>query len=160
MSSTVHNPRKVLMIEDNVDDEHLALRAFSHCEVPVEVNIVHDGLEVLRLLGLSGVNEPFLNDLPDLVLCDLKLPVVKGDEVLERVRKEPRLDQVPFVMFSSSDETSDVERCMSLGATAYCVKPIDYRQFITCIQEVLQTYLPGYADASEPSCLVASAQVL
>jgi two-component system response regulator len=161
MSGLSGSAKRVLLVEDNVDDERLALRAFQFCKLPVEVDVAHDGIEVLKVLGLADSDghpqEAQTKQIPDLVLCDLKLPLVKGDEVLAQVRSEPSLADLPFVMFSSSDEKEDVERCMALGATAYCVKPIDYRLFIDCIEDVVRNYLPDFASGPEPSCLAASA---
>ena len=122
MSSETYEPATVLLIEDTLDDERLALRALQRLDPPLLVKVARDGQAALRALGLDGTTRRR----PDLVLCDLKLPKVNGDEVLRLARAEESLQGVPFVMFSSSDEPTDVARCTEYGASEYATKPVDF----------------------------------
>lgn len=129
-------------MEDSVDDERIAVRALRRVLPPVEIHVARDGQEALDALGLgSAPGEPA----PDLVLCDLKLPKISGDEVLRRFRADLRLKNVPFVVFSSSDEPSDVARCESYGASEYAVKPVDFTEYGDRLAGLVRRHLPAFA---------------
>jgi CheY-like chemotaxis protein len=135
---------KVLLVEDNGDDERLALRAFKRCGVPVEVTVARDGIQALSLLGLdsSPANDsaPSERFVPNLIVCDLKMPMISGDEFISRVRISDALPDVQCVVFSSSDDQHDVDHCMAKGADGYIVKPIDYTEYLTCISGMVKKF--------------------
>lgn len=115
----------VLVVEDLPDDEAMTLRALRRCGRPLSTRVAHDGVEASAMLGLSG-GEPWT---PDLVLCDLKMPRMSGDELLREARADARLAEVPFVVLSSSSEPADEARCLGLGASEYAVKPIGFEEY-------------------------------
>lgn len=135
----VHGIKQVLLVEDNPDEERLALRALSSAGVPLEVVVLRDGHEALRHLewleSEDGVKDPAL------VLLDLKLPKVGGIEVLRRLRENARFKNIPVVVCSSSDEESDVTTSMSLGANEYLRKSVDYAEFSESIKRVADVWL-------------------
>ncbi|RYG47022.1 response regulator [bacterium] len=153
----IHEPLTVLLIEDNRDDEQLALRALRTCGLPLFVRVARDGEAALRALGLEGEPDERRYSVPDLVISDLKMPKVNGDEVLRRARGEERLREVPYVVFSSSDEEDDVRRCLECGATAYCVKPVDFQVFLRCATEIARHWLPSGGSAQKPFCILGPA---
>jgi two-component system response regulator len=127
----------VLHVEDNVDDEMLVKRAFRH-DVPANrILAAHDGKEASEYLFegklLAGLNE---HRLPDLILLDLKLPILGGIELLERIRSTPSTMRIPVVVLSSSDEARDVERCYELGANSYVAKPVDFDKFLATVKRI------------------------
>ncbi len=134
----IHEPATILLVEDTLDDERLALRALQRVEAPLMVKVARDGQAALHALGLEGDRS---RRTPDLVLCDLKLPKVGGDEVLRRVRADERLSGVPFVVFSSSDEPADVARCSGYGASEYAVKPVDYTAYGERVRRIVERHL-------------------
>lgn len=142
MTATLH-VATVLLVEDSPDDERLAVRTLRRLLPPVGVAVARDGQEALDALGLDGQEAPSV--VPDLVLCDLKMPKLSGDEVLRRVRADARLGDVPFVVFTSSDEPTDVARCQALGATEYAVKPVDYEAYGERVAQIVGRHLPAYA---------------
>ncbi|AIE84285.1 response regulator [Fimbriimonas ginsengisoli] len=135
----IHEPATLILIEDTPDDEQLALRALRQLGVPLMVKVARDGEAGVKLLGLDDANAD--GPVPDLVLCDLKLPKLSGDEILRRARASERLKDVPFVIFSSSDETSDIDRCKALGATDYVPKPVDYELYQESVREITTSHL-------------------
>jgi two-component system, response regulator len=114
--------KRILLVEDNPDDEELTLRALKKNGITQEVVVARDGVQALDFLFGTA-------ELPQLVLLDLKLPKIDGLGVLERVRADPRTKHVPIVVLTSSKEESDVRRAYALGANSYVRKPVDFEKF-------------------------------
>jgi len=132
--------KTILLVEDNQDDEELALLAFEESRVSNEIVVVRDGQEAIDyLFGTPANNERDARPLPQLILLDLKLPKVSGLDVLKRVRVEPRTRRLPVVILTSSREDEDLIRSYDLGANSYVRKPIEFAQFAEAIKQ-LQMY--------------------
>jgi len=137
---------RILLVEDNPDDELLALRALRKCGEQHEVHVARDGAEALRYLEEQEEG-------PELILLDLKLPRLDGLEVLARLRADDRTRHIPVVVMTTSTEEKDVIASYRLGANSYIRKPVDFDQFYSTIQQVCQywfylnelpsRYLPG-----------------
>lgn len=122
----------ILLVEDNPDDELLAMRALKKNNILNEVRVAHDGAEALEYLeGLSGDEA-----LPELILLDLQLPKVSGLEVLKAIRENPRTQLLPVVILTSSDEEQDLMTSYQLGANSYIRKPVDFSQFVEAVQQL------------------------
>jgi two-component system, response regulator len=132
--------KTILLIEDNQDDEELALLAFDHSRIANEIVVVRDGQEALDYLFGTPVNDGRdAHVLPQLILLDLKLPKVSGLDVLKRLRADPRTRRLPVVILTSSREDEDVLRSYDLGANSYVRKPVEFAQFAEAIKQ-LQMY--------------------
>jgi two-component system response regulator len=125
-------PKTILLVEDNADDEQLTLRAMRQSDVPNIIRVARDGAEALDQLFGSGAK----SRLPDLVLLDLKLPKVSGLEVLHRIRSEPSTRALPIVVLTSSDEEKDIIESYNLGANSYIRKPVDFDEFIDAVRQL------------------------
>ena len=137
----------ILLVEDNVNDADLATRALTTDEAHVEVVVARDGAEALDRLHSRGEFHLSAREKPILVLLDLKMPRVDGFEVLEEIKADPHLKQIPVVIFTSSREERDVVRCYQLGANAYVVKPAGFKQLFETVQEILRFWI----NINEPS---------
>lgn len=122
--------KRILLVEDNRDDETLTLRALDRAKVANEVDVVRDGAEALEYLFDSD------RALPQVVLLDLKLPKIDGLEVLRRVRSTARTKYVPVVILTSSDEEKDLIEGYRLGANSYVQKPVDFTEFADAVQRL------------------------
>jgi CheY-like chemotaxis protein len=131
--------QQVLLVEDNPDEERLALRALRSTGIPLEIVVLRDGHEALRHIENLETDAAAKN--PALVLLDLKLPKIGGIEVLRRFREIASLKHIPVVVCSSSDEESDVASSMALGATEYLRKSVDYAEFSDSIRRVADAWL-------------------
>jgi len=134
--------RPILLIEDNPDDEALALRAFGKNAVTNPVIVVRDGVEAIDYLfgadaeGLSG-----RNPMPVVILLDLKLPRIDGLEVLRRIRADESTALLPVVVLTTSSEPRDIQQAYQLGANSYIRKPVDYQDFMKSVNAILHYWL-------------------
>lgn len=120
---------EILLVEDNPNDELLALHAFKRHNLANKVHVVRDGREALEFIFCTGhyANRSFEN--PRVILLDKKLPLVDGMEVLRQIRADPRTRRVPVVMLTSSAEERDIVESYELGVNSYIVKPVNFEQF-------------------------------
>src|SRR5258706_182630 len=111
--------KKIVLVEDNADDEVLTLRALKDGNIVNEIVVARDGVEALDyLLGTGKYAGRDPRDLPEVVLLDLKLPKVDGLEVLRRIRADDRTKPLPVVILTSSKEEADIINGYSLGCNS------------------------------------------
>jgi two-component system response regulator len=123
--------KHIVLVEDNPDDAALTLRAFRKSSLQADVRVFQDGIEALAYLQGSGLTAQ-----PDVILLDLKLPLLDGLEVLARLRAHPETRLVPVVMLTTSQEQDDLVRSYTLGANSYIRKPVDFNRFVEVIQAI------------------------
>jgi len=129
-------PAEILLVEDNRGDVLLASRAFRDGQIENHLNIATSAEEALQVLRREG--EYAGRRLPDIVLLDLGLPRMSGRDLLEIVKADEGLRQIPVVVLSSSNAEQDIARSYDLHASAYVVKPIDldkFRDVVTTIEQ-------------------------
>ena len=127
----------ILLVEDNPDDVALTERALKKNNIINTVVVAHDGQEALDFLTGTGVFEGAATDeLPEVVLLDLKLPKVNGLEVLRAIRSDERTHRLPVVILTSSVEERDIVSSYDLGANSYIRKPVDFDQFVEAVREL------------------------
>jgi CheY-like chemotaxis protein len=131
------NNKVILLVEDNPDDEALAIRALKRHHIGNEIVVAHDGVEALDYLFGTGMyaGRDIANK-PSVVLLDLKLPRVDGLEVLRRLRDDQRTRFLPVVVLTTSSEEMDVLNSYSLGCNSYICKPVDFVQFSEAIRQL------------------------
>lgn len=122
--------KTILMVEDNLQDEKLMLRALRKVNLANQVDVVRDGQQALDYLFREG---EFAgregDDLPAIVLLDISLPRVSGLEVLKMLRDDPRTHLQPVVILTSSDEERDRLASYEDGANSFVRKPLDFTEF-------------------------------
>ena len=123
------NSVEILLVEDNPNDEMLALHAFKKHNLANKVHVVRDGAEALEFIFCTGAyaERPYEN--PRLILLDKKLPLVDGLDVLRQIRANPRTRLIPVVMLTSSAESRDIIESYELGVNSYIIKPVNFEQF-------------------------------
>lgn len=127
----------ILLVEDNAFDEELTLRALKRGMIANRIDVTRDGAEALDYLFARGAHSARLGQpLPQLVLLDLNLPRIGGLEVLRAIRGEPRTRILPVVVLTSSKEDRDIARAYDLGVNSYVVKPVDFTQFASSVQQL------------------------
>jgi two-component system, response regulator len=123
-------PKIILLVEDNPSDIALTQRALAKSRIANEIVVAEDGQEALDYLAQN------VNELPALVLLDLKLPRVDGLEVLRQIRANARTSRLPVVILTTSQEEQDIAQGYDLGANSYIRKPVDFGQFTQSIEEL------------------------
>lgn len=127
----------ILLVEDNPDDEALTLRALRKSNILNKVVVAHDGVEALDYLFCTGsYTNRGADEMPEVVLLDLKLPKIDGLEVLKRLRAENTTKFLPVVILTSSKEEKDLINGYKFGANSYIRKPVDFDQFVEAIQQL------------------------
>jgi CheY-like chemotaxis protein len=129
--------KTILLVEDNPDDEALAIRALKRHHIGNQIVVAHDGVEALDyLFGTGQYAGRNLGLKPTVVLLDLKLPRVDGLEVLRRLREDERTKLLPVVVLTTSSEEQDILDSYSLGCNSYIRKPVDFVQFSEAIRQL------------------------
>ena len=134
--STTHAV-EILLVEDNPDDLELALRALQNANLANRIHVARDGVEALDFIFCQGPHAARqIEDVPKVVLLDLKLPRVDGLEVLQRLKADARTKSIPVVVLTSSKEQRDVVESYKLGVNSYIQKPVDFEQFNQTIRQM------------------------
>ena len=129
--------KTILLVEDNPSDIGLTKRALAKSHIVNELTVAEDGQEALDYLFATGKYAGRnANDLPALVLLDLKLPKMDGLEVLRQIRADPRTSRVPVVILTSSKEEQDLAKSYDLKANSYILKPVDFTQFLQYVEQM------------------------
>jgi two-component system, response regulator len=132
----------ILLIEDNPADAALTIRAFKKTDVGHQIVLVKDGVEALDFLNGTGEYAGIhANELPKVILLDLKLPRLNGIEVLERIRSNPRTRLMPVVVLTSSNEDNDIIDSYKHGANSYIRKTVDFHQFTRLAWQIADYWL-------------------
>ena len=132
-----HKSKVILLVEDNPDDEALTLRALKKNNILNEVVVARDGAEALDYLFGTGAHAGRdLDNPPQIVLLDLKLPKIDGLEVLRQIRANARTRLQPVVILTTSNEDRDVIGSYELGANSYIRKPVDFEQFMEAVRHL------------------------
>jgi CheY-like chemotaxis protein len=129
--------KSILLVEDNPDDEALALRALKRHHIGNEIIVTRDGVEALDYLyGTGTYAGRDISIKPTVVLLDLKLPRLDGIEVLRGIRADERTKLLPVVVLTTSSEEQDMLDSYSLGCNSYIRKPVDFIQFSEAIRQL------------------------
>jgi two-component system, response regulator len=127
---------EILLVEDDPNDAELTLMSLRRERLANKVVIVRDGAEALDFLFCRGeyASRTFEN-LPRLVLLDLKLPRVSGHDVLKAIKADERTRTIPVVVLTSSNHERDLEECYSLGVNSYIQKPVELTKFQDTVRQ-------------------------
>lgn len=121
----------ILVAENDSDDQFFfstALKEYSSCLVPL---FFPNGEELMLFLDHSD------NQNPIAIFLDLNMPRMGGIEVLQEIRQRDKYAHVPVVMISTSANPAEINRCRSIGAVDYLVKPNTFSQLSASIRTVL-----------------------
>ena len=126
----------LLQIEDNEGDLTLTKEALSELDFVIDVTTASDGQK-----GLNHLKERINNSkktLPDLILLDINLPIIKGFEILEHIKSSISLTQIHVIIFSTSSYKKDIETAYKLHANCFVTKPMEVVDFFNSIKNITE----------------------
>ena len=126
----------ILLAED--DDGHAYLVQQNLLDAGLANRVVHvkDGQEALDYIRSEGPHRGRVPNGPLLLLLDINMPRVDGVEVLRRLKADPKTDQLPVIMLTTTDDPREVKRCYELGCSSYVTKPVEYDRFVEAIRRL------------------------
>lgn len=132
-------PIEILLVEDNAGDVRLTREALRDARVRNNLSVARDGAEAMAMLRKERIYGE--SPRPDLVLLDLNLPKMNGQQVLATMKTDPDLLRIPVVVLTTSKAEEDVLRSYDLHANAYITKPVDFDQFIKVVKSIDEFWL-------------------
>ncbi len=135
---------EILLVEDNPADARLVREALAEGEIQARLHWStsgEDALHYLRRTGPHATSNAEAHAAPDLVLLDLNLPGLNGQEVLTAIKSDPALLRIPVVVLTTSANPADVQAAYGKHANAYLIKPQDYDDFLTLMGSVRNYWL-------------------
>ncbi|RPJ67752.1 MAG: response regulator [Alphaproteobacteria bacterium] len=132
-------PIEILLVEDSKGDIGLIEEIFEEAKIRNNLHIAEDGEEAILFLNNQGQFSGAPR--PDIILLDLNLPKKDGREVLQEVKGDDNLKNIPIVVLTTSKAEEDILRSYNLHANAYITKPVDFNQFIRVIKSIEDFWL-------------------
>lgn len=117
---------KILLADDDPDDREIIRDALESLDCEELIHFTQNGQEALEILEQQfDLNNPLC-----LIVLDLNMPRLNGTETLRKLKSDPRFSDIPVIIFSTSINSLEKEKCMLLGAHSYITKPISYDECI------------------------------
>ena len=117
--------RSVLLVEDDIFETMTAEKSFAKFNVPHQLHTAFNGEEALDLLlGRNGTAA--LRPLPEVILLDLNMPRMNGQEFLAELRANPEIAHIPVFVTTTSGMEVDRLNAAHLGVSGYILKPLDF----------------------------------
>jgi CheY-like chemotaxis protein len=126
----------ILMAEDNATDVMITKEALTHAKLLNTLHVVSDGIEAMDFLHRRGTHAKA--PVPDLILLDLNMPRMNGQEVLKAIKADDQLKHIPVVVLTTSKAEEDVVKAYGLYANCYVVKPVDFDVFADVVRSIEQ----------------------
>jgi chemotaxis family two-component system response regulator Rcp1 len=139
-------PYSILVVEDNGSDVFLFERALNRQGINFQLTHLRDGGEALAFVRREGRYADMPR--PDLILVDLNLPKINGEEIIRQIRGAKHLDGVPACVWSSSESLRDRESLNRLGVDQFIFKPSGLEQFMQIGKTIKDLLLKGLATAT------------
>jgi len=138
-NKTAPMPIEILLVEDNPGDVRLTREVLKDGRIHNELTVAGDGVEALDILyrrGLHAEAKPV-----DLILLDLNLPRMNGQEVLAEIKRDARLKMIPVIVLTTSSAEADVLSAYDHHANCYITKPVDLDQFVKVVRSIEEFWL-------------------
>jgi DNA-binding response OmpR family regulator len=130
----MHHHSSILLIEDSHGERELFCQALRHTGLDVVLYTEQDAEAALHFLRNQSV-------LPSVILLDWHLRNQHGDLFLKQLRSETRFAMIPVVVFTTSDETSDLNAAYANGANGYVVKPGMFDDLVHCVGNIVRYWI-------------------
>jgi two-component system response regulator len=127
--------QSILIVDDNEDDYEAVARAFKKVGLSNPVSLCTSGQGAMDFLKPVGASKA---DKPVLIMLDLNMPGMDGFQVLQRIRQDAVMRQIPVVIWTTSSNEKDVDACYQLGANAYMQKPAIFDDLVESVRRLRQ----------------------
>lgn len=132
-----HNDVEILLVEDNIHDAELTIRALRKVNLADRLFHVKDGAEALDFIYSRGMYaDRKIENWPKVILLDIKMPKVDGIEVLRQLKSNDKTKVIPVVIMTSSKEEQDIITSYNLGVNSYVVKPVNFGDFAKAVADL------------------------
>jgi CheY-like chemotaxis protein len=128
----------IVIADDDIDDHKLITQAVKECNLNHIVTSVYNGSQLLNLLTKQGFYKSEASRRPDLILLDLKMPILDGFEVLKKIQEDPELSDIPIYTLSDTAFNDDKDRALALGSKKHYAKPLNYEDLRNLIGSICQ----------------------
>jgi two-component system response regulator len=133
----MHKKIDILLVEDNPGDAELTIRALRKNKIISELLHLQDGEDALDYIFAAGkYSGRNIDEIPKIILLDLKMPKIDGLEVLKKIKSDERTKIIPVVLLTSSKEDKDIIDSYKLGVNSYIVKPVEFESFVKAVSDV------------------------
>ena len=129
---------RILIVEDNADDEHLLLRQLTKANLARYVTVIRDGKLALDFLTGDGTADKLIA-----IFLDLHLPSLNGLAILESIRSNELIRHLPVIVMTSSNAPTDLQRCQDLGVSHYVQKPVSFLSFTKAVADHFHCLKPA-----------------
>lgn len=128
MNSNEKNIVDILLVDDSLEDSELTREAMASTNIPLAMHVMSNGIEALKFLYKEGKYAGAPR--PSMILLDLNLPRKSGIEVLAEIKADKNLNEIPVLIFTTSQAESDIQACYSLHANCFIPKPLDFKDLL------------------------------
>ena len=137
MLMSFEKPIQILVAEDDEDDKLLILKAFERTLPKEKVTCVEDGEALLKYLNrISPYNDLQKFPRPDIILLDLNMPRKDGREALAEIKSNEDLKSIPVIIFTTSNNVSDIQVTYKMGSSSYITKPGSFEELVKVTEEI------------------------
>jgi len=129
----MNSSRIFFIIDDDIDDQELFMEAVNEVDGSIRCLASSNCDEALDMLKSGTIS------LPDIIFLDLNMPRLNGKQCLVEIKKEPRLKDIPVIIYSTSSEKRDIEETSRLGAAHFLTKPNKFEELCRTLSDVVKT---------------------
>ena len=130
----------ILIAEDDSDDRFLLQTAFEESGYTHELKFVENGVDLLKYLK-DVTEKKSSNEYPGFIMLDLNMPKKDGREVLKEIKESKSYKKIPVIIFTTTKNETEINRCYELGANSYVVKPLVFDELVQIIQSIYSYWL-------------------
>ncbi len=140
----------ILMAEDDPDDRLFIEQAFRDLRIAGQLHFVENGEELMNFLMRRGIySDPDRSPRPVLILLDLNMPKKDGRQCLKEIKSDDRLQNIPVIVWTTSNLEEDIARCHEAGADSFITKPASYPGLLAAIREIGMRWFPDFVPVAQ-----------
>lgn len=123
----------ILLVDDDLDDILLFQEALNEVNSKIDFHSAENGLKAIELLGTQ-------TNSPDLIFLDINMPQMNGWLFLKELKSTPFLKQIPVIMYSTSSNSMEKQKALSLGAIDFYQKPEEFEELKNLLKTVIRNF--------------------